>query len=161
MLILAVAGVRYLIETVGQPGYFETIQAERPYGPGFEVTDAWRIYSPLLLGPERLPFSLGALVAVVVALVLLAAPPASAAPAPFPTGHDLLCTKFGCFAILLGLVGGTWREACDLLIIEPSSRLLVGAAGLVGLIDHLTAVTLRWVLTAAAGRAVSLLWQPA
>jgi 4-amino-4-deoxy-L-arabinose transferase-like glycosyltransferase len=164
-LILAAMAARYLLETVGQPGYFETIQAERPYvGLVFEVTDAWRIYSPLLLAPERLPFTLGALVAVAVALALLARQ--RGRPARLPLFHQatlfFALNFLGVFAILLALVGGTWREARYLLIIEPL-WLLVGAAGLVWLIDRLTQrAPLRWALTGAASFGVALvLWAPA
>jgi 4-amino-4-deoxy-L-arabinose transferase-like glycosyltransferase len=164
-LILAAMAARYLLETVGQPGYFETIQAERPYvGLVFEVTDAWRIYSPLLLAPERLPFTLGALVAVAVALALLARQ--RGRPARLPLFHQatlfFALNFLGVFAILLALVGGTWREARYLLIIEPL-WLLVGAAGLVWIIDRLTQrASLRWALTGAASLGVALLlWAPA
>jgi hypothetical protein len=164
-LILAAMAARYLLETVGQPGYFETIQAERPYvGLVFEVTDAWRIYSPLLLAPERLPFTLGALLAVTVALGLLARQ--RGRPARLPLFHQatlfFALNFLGVFVILLALVGGTWREARYLLIIEPL-WLLVGAAGLVWLIDRLTRrAPLRWALTGAASFGVALvLWAPA
>ncbi len=165
LLIMAAIGARYLIETVGQPGYFETIQAERPYvGLVFEITDAWRIYSPLLLAPERLPFTLGGLVAVAVALVSLARHSWRPQHLPlFQQATLFFALNFlGVFALLLALVGGTWREARYLLIVEPL-WLLVGAAGLVWLIDRLTRrAALRWALTAAAGIAIAwLLWQPA
>jgi 4-amino-4-deoxy-L-arabinose transferase-like glycosyltransferase len=164
-LILAAIGARYLIETVGQPGYFETIQAERPYvGLVFEVTDAWRIYSPLLLAPERLPFTLGGLAAVAVAVVLLAR--TGWRPLRLPLFQQatifFALNFFAVFAMLLALVGGTWREARYLLIIEPL-WLLVGAAGLVWGIERLTRrAALRWTLTGAASLGVALLlWQPA
>lgn len=163
-LILAALAARYLVETIGQPGYFETIQAERPYvGLVFEVTDAWRVYSPLLLAPERLPFTLGALVAVSVAVILLAG--AGWRPARLPLFHQatlfFALNFLGVFAILLALVGGTWREARYLLIIEPL-WLLVGAAGLVWVIDRLTRrVALRWALAAFAALGIALLlWTP-
>lgn len=164
-LILAAIGARYLIETVGQPGYFETIQAERPYvGLVFEVTDAWRIYSPLLLAPERLPFTLGGLAAVAVAVVLLARTGWRPLRLPlFQQATIFFALNFlAVFAMLLALVGGTWREARYLLIIEPL-WLLVGAAGLVWGIERLTRrAALRWTLTGATSLGVALLlWQPA
>ena len=44
LLCLVAMGVRYLIEIYGQPGYFETIQAERPYVGLFgDVLGTWRV----------------------------------------------------------------------------------------------------------------------
>ena len=165
LLILAAMGARYLMETIGQPGYFETIQAERPYvGLVFEVADAWRVYSPLLLAPERLPFTLGAVVAVAAALGLLARN--GWQPQRLPRFHQatvfFALVFLGAFAILLALVGGTWREARYLLIIEPL-WLLVGAAGIVWVIDRIRGhVALRWALTAGVAAALALLlYRPA
>jgi 4-amino-4-deoxy-L-arabinose transferase-like glycosyltransferase len=61
--------VRLAIELLGQPGYFETIQAQRPYvGLVFDVIGAWRVYAPLFIAPERLLWSVLGIVALVAAL---------------------------------------------------------------------------------------------
>ena len=42
-VLLGAMAARYAIELWGQPGYFETIQATRPYvGLVFDVAGAWR-----------------------------------------------------------------------------------------------------------------------
>ncbi|MEZ4556804.1 MAG: hypothetical protein R2854_10220 [Caldilineaceae bacterium] len=49
-VLLAAMAARYAIELWGQPGYFETIQATRPYvGLVFDVAGAWRTYAPLFI----------------------------------------------------------------------------------------------------------------
>ncbi len=69
---LAAIGLRYAIEILGQPGYFETIQSTRPYvGLIFDVVGAWRVYGPLVTSPERLLWTIFALVAVLAALIAL------------------------------------------------------------------------------------------
>jgi 4-amino-4-deoxy-L-arabinose transferase-like glycosyltransferase len=66
LLCLGMMGLRYLIEIYGQPGYFETIQAERPYVGLFgDVLGTWQVYAPLFLDVERLIFTVGTIVAVV------------------------------------------------------------------------------------------------
>ena len=65
---LAAMALRYAIEILGQPGYFETIQAQRPYvGLILDLPAAWAAYAPLLIAPERLPWTLFGLLAVAVA----------------------------------------------------------------------------------------------
>lgn len=64
--------VRYAVEKIGQPGYFETIQAQRPYvGLIFDLRGAWAAYAPLLIGWERLPWTVCVPLAIVVALMML------------------------------------------------------------------------------------------
>ncbi len=73
LVCLGAMAVRYAIEIVGQPGFFETIQAERPYvGLIFDLPTAWAAYAELFIAPARLPWTLGALLAVGAALVALA-----------------------------------------------------------------------------------------
>ena len=50
LLILAALAVRYAIEILGQPGFFETIQAERPYvGLIFDMAATWPAHSLRLM----------------------------------------------------------------------------------------------------------------
>jgi hypothetical protein len=66
---LAAMGVRFGIEILGQPGYFETIQAERPYvGLILDLPAAWSAYAELLVSLERLPWTIFGLLALVVAV---------------------------------------------------------------------------------------------
>lgn len=66
---LGLMGGRYALEIWGQPGYFETIQADRPYmGLAFDLLGAWYAYAPLLIAPERLLWTVAGLLAVAVAL---------------------------------------------------------------------------------------------
>lgn len=156
---------RYLIEVMGQPGYFETIQAERPYvGFVFDFVGAWRIYSPLLLDQERLPWTGGVIIAFAVAVVLLAR--TGWRPLALPAFHQATL-YFGLqfvsvLLIILAIVGGTWRQTRYLLLVQPF-WLLVGAAGLVVLLDRFVSRPIwRWLGTASmAAMLIILLWQPA
>ena len=66
---LVAMAVRLAIELLGQPGYFETIQAQRPYvGLVFDVIGAWRVYAPLFVAPDRLLWSVLGIVSLVAAL---------------------------------------------------------------------------------------------
>ena len=129
---------RFLLEVWGQPGYFETIQAQRPYVQGgFDVAGAWRVYGPLLMGPERLPWTLGMAVAF-----LLASREWGKAGGEWRQLHRATfffgMTFLFVLAVILVLVGGTWREARYLLLVQPF-WLLCGAAGMVQVGDWLAA----------------------
>ena len=71
LLICAAAlGLRFLIEQVGQPGYFEAIQENKAYIRFFDNFEGtWRVYSHTFLSPRRLPWSALAAVASVAALL--------------------------------------------------------------------------------------------
>ncbi len=138
-LCLTAMGVRYMVEKLGQPGYFETMQAQRPYiGLIFDLRGAWTAYAPLLIAPERLVWTVGALLAVIIALValrnvrwqLLALSRAQQATLFFALQFLFV------LVVILTLVGTAWREARYLLLIQPF-WLLVGAAGVIGLLDRL------------------------
>jgi hypothetical protein len=138
LLCLAAMGVRYLIEIQGQPGYFETIQAQRPYvGMILDWSGAWATYDHLLVSLDRLPWTVFGLVAVGAALWALGR----------VRGRLLMLSGFhqatlffalqfaAVFVFILLLVGGTWREARYLYLVQPF-WLLVGAAGLVWAIER-------------------------
>ncbi len=93
LICVLALGVRFAVEIVGQPGYFETIQAERPYvGLILDLPAAWGAYAPLLLGPERLPWTLLGLLAVAAALVALGRGGwRVAASIPLSPGDALFC----------------------------------------------------------------------
>ena len=164
LIILLAMAARFLIEIVGQPGFFETIQAERPYvGLILDVQAAWNAYARLFVAPERLPWTLLGLLAVSVGLSALAR--CGWRPARLLRYHQatLFFTLQFCFvlAVVLTLVGGQWRETRYLFLVQPI-WLLVGAAGAVWLIDSLlSAVTGRWIATGVVSvTLVVLFWQP-
>lgn len=143
LVCVAAIAIRYAIEIIGQPGYFETIQAERPYvGLVFDLVGAWRTYSPLLVAPERLPWTLAGLGAVTVAVAALRQ--VQGRLRDLPRFHQAtlffaLHFWFVVAAIFL-VVGTTWREARYLFLVQPL-WLLVGAAGLIWLVEQLG----RWL----------------
>lgn len=139
LLILAALAVRYAIEIVGQPGFFETIQAERPYvAPLFDVAATWPAYAPLLVAPDRLPWTLAALLAVGVALLALARTGWRLAQLDrFHQATLFFALQFAfVLAFILTLVGGQWRETRYLFFVQPV-WLLIGAAGAVWLIEKI------------------------
>ena len=165
VICLAAMAARFAVEIVGQPGYFETIQAARPYvGLIFDVPAAWAAYDPLLLAPARLPWTLGAILAVVVALLALARRKGRVRDLPLFHQATLFFALQFAFVLLfvLTLVGGQWRETRYLFLVQPC-WLLVGAAGVVWLVDSLTPrPLLRWAATGLlALLIVASLWQPA
>lgn len=138
LICLVMIGVRFAIEILGQPGYFETIQAERPYvGWVFDLRGAWQIYAPLLVAPERLPWTIGGAVAVVVALI--ASQRAQWRLHELARDHQATIFYALHFAAVLAaiflFVGTSWRDPRYLFIIQPL-WLLLGAAGLVWLLDR-------------------------
>ncbi len=163
-LAAAATAARYVVEIQGQPGYFETIQASRPYlGLGFDLVGAWRVYGPLFTAPLRLLWTAGALVAVAATLVAwLRRSALRALPPP------LQSTLFYAinFALPLGaillLVGTSWRDVRYLFFVQPL-WLLLGAAGLVQLIEWATRAVraperrAAWQLAAGAALAAVLL----
>lgn len=137
LVCVAAIVVRYAIEIMGQPGYFETIQAERPYvGLVFDLVGAWRTYGPLLVAPERVPWTLAGLGAVGVALVALRRVGGRLADLPRFHQATLFFALHFWFvvAVIFLLVGTTWREARYLFLVQPL-WLLVGAAGLIWLVE--------------------------
>ena len=137
VLCLLAMGLRFAIEIVGQPGYFETIQAERPYvGLILDLPAAWGAYAPLLLAPERLPWTIFGLVAVAAALFALRRGQGKLAQlAPYHQATLFFALQFGfVLGFILLFVGGQWRETRYLFLVQPL-WLLLGAAGAVWAID--------------------------
>ncbi len=142
-LALAAMGARYAIEIWGQPGYFETIQATRPYvGWVLDVAGAWQTYAPQLIAPERLPWTLAGLIALAAALVI-------AWRARDQRRHGLRTlslfhqsTLFYALNLLFVMgvlflfVGTSWRDPRYLFMVQPL-WLLLGAAGIVWLVEQL------------------------
>lgn len=159
LLIVTALAARYTIEILGQPGFFETIQAERPYiAPLFDVAATWPAYAPLLMAPDRLPWTLAALLAITVALLALARHgwrPAQLAHFHQATLFFALQFAF-VLAFILTLVGGQWRETRYLFFVQPL-WLLLGAAGAVWLIDRLLPRP-RWRWAATAALSGAILW---
>jgi len=144
-ICLAALLVRYAVEKIGQPGYFETIQAQRPYvGLIFDLRGAWAAYAPLLIGWERLPWTLGALLVIVVALLTLPKVGWRLSQLPRSQQATLFFALQFLFVlgVILALVGTSWREGRYLFLVQPL-WLLTGAAGAIWLLDQLL-VNLRW-----------------
>ncbi len=164
LLCVGGLGVRYLVEKVGQPGYFETIQATRPYvGLIFDITGAWQVYGQLLVEPARLPWTLGALLAVSVAIFLLIRTRSLYGLSRFHQATLFFTLQFTfVFLVMLTLVGTSWRDTRYLYLVQPF-WLLCGGAGIVWLIERVAATErVRWAVTAAvAVLLMALLWLPA
>lgn len=162
---LVALAARYAVEIVGQPGYFETIQNQRPYvGMIFDIAGAWRTYSPLFLAPDRLMWTLGALLALGIALGQLARRQWRLLRLPIhhqATLFFLLQLVF-VLAVIFTLVGTSWREGRYLFFIQPL-WLLVGAGGIGLLLQRLPSVP--WVqsgaLAVVTALVVVLQWPPA
>jgi hypothetical protein len=140
-LIVAGMGVRFAIEIIGQPGFFETIQAERPYvAPLFDIAAAWPAYAALLIAPERLPWTAASLLAIGAALLLWVR--RGGRPALLPPFHQatlFFALPLGfMLAFILTLVGGQWRESRYLFLVQPL-WLLLGAAGAAWTIERIFA----------------------
>ncbi len=136
-LILVSLAVRFGVELVGQPGFFETIQAERPYvAPLFDVAASWPTYAPLLVAPERLPWTLAGLLALSAALAALARGGLRQLPRNHQATLFFALPLFFVLAFILTLAGGQWRESRYLFLVQPL-WLLLGAAGLNGIVERL------------------------
>ncbi len=138
LICLVMIVVRFAIEILGQPGYFETIQAERPYvGWIFDLRGAWQTYAPLLIAPERLPWTIGGVIALGVALVASQRVDWRLRElAHFHQATIFYALHAGAvLAALFIFVGTSWRDPRYLFIIQPL-WLLLGAAGLVWLLER-------------------------
>jgi hypothetical protein len=150
-LCLLAIMARFGIEILGQPGYFETIQADRPYvGLIFDLRGAWRTYSPLLIAPERIGWTLGALLVVGAALLTLRQRQWRLTALPrFHQATLFFALHFGVVVgVIFLFVGTTWRDPRYLFLVQPF-WLLLGAAGWVWLVERLMRNTVpvgRWPL---------------
>ncbi|MEM7532392.1 MAG: glycosyltransferase family 39 protein [Chloroflexota bacterium] len=132
-------GLRYLIEIIGQPQYFETIQSTRPYvGLIFDIQGAWATYAPILIAQERLPWTVLSLVAVGAALVSLAKANWQIKKlSRFHQATLFFTLQFiWVLVVILTLVGTTWREIRYLFFVQPF-WLLVGAAGAMWIVGQI------------------------
>ncbi len=127
--------VRYLVEKVGQPGYFETIQARRPYlGFVFDIKGALAEYGPFFYEPPRLILTLLVLGALVVSLralwrawrpvpwracVLEGCPALRAIASPYQAALYNLWLFGAVFGVILLFVGPTWREMRYIFMLVP------------------------------------------
>ncbi len=171
-ICLAAMALRFAIEILGQPGYFETIQAQRPYvGLILDLPAAWAAYAPLLIAPERLPWTLLGLLAVAAGAASWGRRRGRMAQvAPYHQATLFFAFQFlFMLGFILLFVGGQWRETRYLFLVQPA-WLLVGAAGAVWAIDWLldrllpsvSSPAWRWVATGLAALLLAFsLWQPA
>lgn len=164
VICLLALGLRFALEIVGQPGYFETIQSERPYvGLIFDLPTAWAAYAPLLIAPERLVWTLAALLATAVALWALAHRRWRLSElAPYHQATLFFALQFAfVLAFILTLVGGQWRETRYLFLVQ-TVWLLVAAAGAIWIVDRLLVrPTWRWAATGLLIVATLVsLWRP-
>ncbi len=72
LLCVGLIGLRFLVEQVGQPGYFAAIQDHKPYiGFYFDIAGAWHEYRSLYISERRLLWTAMALLGLIVALGML------------------------------------------------------------------------------------------
>ncbi len=144
-------GVRYAIEKIGQPGYFETIQAQRPYvGLGFDIWGALNEYADFFITPSRLPLMGFVLVAAGVMLYELVrrSEPFTMREVLWSGSLRLHAIEKGrqatlfylllflvVFAIIVIFVGHTWREMRYIFLLVPF-WFLVAAQGAVWLMSR-------------------------
>jgi 4-amino-4-deoxy-L-arabinose transferase-like glycosyltransferase len=147
---LGAVALRLAIEQVGQPGQLLAIQASQPYlDLYFDPAGLWRLVEMLFLGPSRLPWTIGALLAAGGALVSLRR--VRWRLCDLPTTHQATLffgLLFGVvFALFATLVGESWRNPRYLLFIQ-TYWLLLGAAGIVAAI--------AFVIHSARGQTVAV-----
>lgn len=158
-IVLVAVMVRFAIEIAGQPGYFETIQATRPYlGFIFDAAGAWATYSPLLIGSGHLLWSIFALIAVGTALTVFARAGKMNRVLPSHQATLYYALNFaGVVAVLFLLVGTSWRDTRYLFMVQ-TLWLLLGAAGIVGVLQWIAFLLNRphWLAPLAGSAAVAL-----
>ncbi|MDQ7030689.1 MAG: glycosyltransferase family 39 protein [Ardenticatenia bacterium] len=166
--VLGAIVARYLVEKWGQPGYFETIQARRPYvGLILDVRGALAEYGPFFAEPVRVVISLLVFVALLAAGQALRR---TWRPLPWrealwrglpalghiePAHRATLYTVWlfsAVFGVILLFVGPTWREMRYIFMLVPF-WFLPAAAGLTWLWDRLASGK-RWQDVGVAGIAL-------
>lgn len=131
LLCLVFIGLRYLLEQLGQPGYFAAIQSHKAYFDfNFDVRSAWQVYGPLYIAPARVGWTALGLTALLVSLLALWRNRKKDQPQATPDQAVLFFALPFLFilAALLTVVGNQWRADRYLLFVQPC-WLLVGAAG--------------------------------
>lgn len=154
---LGALALRLLIEQVGQPGQLLAIQSSQPYlDLQFDGAGLWRLSESLFLAPSRLLWTLGALLAIGYALAALGQRRWRLRDLALPQQATLFyALLFGSvFLLFATLVGASWRNPRYLLFIQPY-WLLLGAAGIVGVIAYFLP-SRRWQALAVAAGCVLL-----
>lgn len=139
LLCVAAIGARFVFDLAGQPGQLAAFQNNRPYvSLLLDLPGAWAVYGPLLLGPERLPLTVGAGIALFIVAFQLVRVRGTPQRMPLTQQATLFFALPALFTLgmFLTVAGGEWREARFFLAIQPL-WLLVGAAGAVALIRSL------------------------
>lgn len=161
-ICLAAIGARYTIEIRGQPGYFETIQANRPYvGWVLDVAGAWQAYAPQLIASDRLPWTLAGLIALAAALVVAWRARSLRTISVYHQSSLFYGLQVAfVLGVLFLFVGTSWRDPRYLFLMQPL-WLLLGAAGIVWLVEQLPRRAQDPVYAAAALGIVLLMARPA
>jgi hypothetical protein len=166
LICIGAMALRFVIEQIGQPGYFEAIQTHQSYIQLIDnLAGAWRVYSHALLSTRRLPWSVLMAVALFAALFAVWSTARSSNDGKglldrLPRYHQATLF-FGwqflfVLTLLFTVVGGSWTDSRYLLLIEPYWMLL-GGAGLIWLIDQFMYSNLwRWIAT--IGLTAALAW---
>ena len=144
---LVALALRFAIEIIGQPGYFETIQAQRPYvGLIFDLRGAWQTYAPLLLAPERLLWTLAGLWALGVAFFALHKVQWRLQELSlFHQATLLVALQFWfVVALIFSFVGTSWRDPRYLFLVQPL-WILLGAAGVIWLLEWLVSIYSHYI----------------
>jgi len=139
LLCLVAMGIRYLIEIWGQPGYFETIQQNRPYvGFAIDIPGAWITYGSLFVAPARLPWTILGMIALLAALWQLRQKKWQIHHIrPFHQATLFFALQLGWVLIVVfTVVGTTWRDARYLFFVQPF-WLLLGAAGALWIVGRM------------------------
>jgi 4-amino-4-deoxy-L-arabinose transferase-like glycosyltransferase len=148
-ICLALIGLRFLLEQVGQPGYFSSVQTYKPYFTLFEdAPRLWASHRHLFLDLQRLPWTVAGLLAVAAALILLAR---VRRPLSLPRYHQAtLFFALHLFSVMLALifvVDSSWSGPRYVFMVQ-SLWVLIGAAGAVWLVERLSPIERRrWLLT--------------
>jgi uncharacterized membrane protein len=162
-IAVAAIGLRLVIEQIGQPGQLQSIQSDSPYlALALDIPAAWQAFDQLFMSPVRLPLTIAALIALTVALVAVGRNRWRIADlTPYHQATIWYAAQFlFVLLVLLTIVGEDWRHPRYVLFIQQF-WLLVGAAGVIWVIDRLLAgQTGRWVATLAVTTLVVLFTWP-
>ena len=152
-------GARYVVERAGAVDSFDAVQSTKAYlGLFFAWESAWEDFGPLFVEGPRLGWTLLAILAVALALILLARRRGRLADLP-PEHQATLYFALhlvAVWAVMLTVVGESWHEPRFMLFVQPN-WLLLGAAGLVAGIDLLVKAP-AWRAAVTAGALGVLIW---
>ena len=163
LICIGAMAMRYGFEIWGQPGYFDTIQEQKPYiAMLHDVAASWQFYSGYLMRNARIVWSIAALLGVGVALVqwIRRRVPLNRLPAEQQATLYFSLHFFGVLIILLTMVGSGWRDSRYILFVLPC-WLLIGAVGITWLIDRISMqLAWRWSMTVLVGTGIALFMWP-